>query len=61
MIEGKEKEEEDKVLVRSDGTATYIAKDIPHAAWKLGLVEDPSLPRIYEAVGWLNALCYNPC
>ncbi|HJS68077.1 MAG TPA: arginine--tRNA ligase [Nitrososphaera sp.] len=35
------KDEEDKVLVRSDGTATYIAKDIPYAAWKLGLVEDP--------------------
>jgi len=35
------KDEEDKVLVRSDGTATYIAKDIPYAAWKLGLVDDP--------------------
>jgi arginyl-tRNA synthetase len=33
--------EEEKVIVRSDGTATYIAKDIPYAAWKLGLVEDP--------------------
>jgi arginyl-tRNA synthetase len=33
--------EEDKVVVRSDGTATYVAKDIPYAAWKLGLVEDP--------------------
>lgn len=33
--------EEDKVLVRSNGTATYIAKDIPYAAWKLGLVKDP--------------------
>ena len=33
--------EEDKVIVRSNGTATYIAKDIPYAAWKLGLVEDP--------------------
>jgi arginyl-tRNA synthetase len=42
VIEEKEgKEEEDKVLVRSDGTATYIAKDIPYAAWKLGIVEDP--------------------
>ncbi|MDQ4016268.1 MAG: arginine--tRNA ligase [Thermoproteota archaeon] len=41
VIVGKEKEEEDKVLIRSDGTATYIAKDIPYAAWKLGLVEDP--------------------
>ena len=31
----------DKVIVRSDGTATYMAKDIPYAAWKLGLVDDP--------------------
>jgi arginyl-tRNA synthetase len=34
-------DEEDKVIVRSDGTATYVAKDIPYAAWKLGLVRDP--------------------
>ncbi len=33
--------EEDKVLVRSNGVATYIAKDIPYAAWKLGIVDDP--------------------
>lgn len=33
--------DDDKVLVRSGGTATYMAKDIPYAAWKLGLVEDP--------------------
>jgi arginyl-tRNA synthetase len=39
--------EEDKVLVRSDGTATYIAKDIPYAAWKLGFVEDPFFYREY--------------
>ncbi len=32
---------DDKVLVRSNGTATYIAKDIPYAAWKLGLLDDP--------------------
>jgi len=31
----------EKVLVRSDGTAVYVAKDIPYAAWKLGLVPDP--------------------
>ena len=36
-----EGEEENKVIVRSDGTATYMAKDIPYAAWKLGLVDDP--------------------
>jgi arginyl-tRNA synthetase len=40
IIKG-EKNEEDKILVRSNGTATYIAKDIPYAAWKLGLLEDP--------------------
>ncbi len=33
--------DEDKVLVRSNGIATYIAKDIPYAAWKLGILEDP--------------------
>ena len=31
---------EDKVLVRSDGTVVYVAKDIPYAAWKIGLVGD---------------------
>ncbi|MEK0327130.1 MAG: arginine--tRNA ligase [Nitrosopumilus sp.] len=40
IIKG-EKNEEDKVLVRSNDTATYIAKDIPYAAWKLGLLPDP--------------------
>lgn len=40
VIPGEGKEE-DKVIVRSNGTATYIAKDIPYAAWKLGLLEDP--------------------
>jgi arginyl-tRNA synthetase len=33
--------EEDKVLIRSNGTATYIAKDIPYATWKLGIIDDP--------------------
>ena len=33
--------EDCKVIVRSDGTATYIAKDIPYAAWKLGIICDP--------------------
>ena len=36
-----EKNEDDKILIRSNGTATYIAKDIPYAAWKLGLLDDP--------------------
>lgn len=40
--------EEDKVIVRSNGTATYIAKDIPYAAWKLGLLDDPFSYEKYE-------------
>jgi arginyl-tRNA synthetase len=37
----KLEDEVDKVLIRKDGTTTYIAKDIPYAAWKLGVVDDP--------------------
>ncbi|HJU80003.1 MAG TPA: arginine--tRNA ligase, partial [Nitrososphaeraceae archaeon] len=33
-------EEGDKIIVRSDGTATYIAKDIPYALLKVGTLED---------------------
>ncbi|MDH3736746.1 MAG: arginine--tRNA ligase [Nitrosopumilus sp.] len=47
VIRGENKEE-DKVIVRSNGTATYIAKDIPYAAWKLGLLEDPFNYKKYE-------------
>lgn len=36
----EEKEGEDKILLRSNGTATYIAKDIPYAAWKIGAISD---------------------
>jgi len=32
---------EEKVVVRSDGTVVYVAKDIPYAAWKIGIVDDP--------------------
>ena len=34
-------EEADKVILRSDGTSTYIAKDIPYAVWKTGFLPDP--------------------
>jgi arginyl-tRNA synthetase len=37
----KSEKEGDKVLVRSDSTITYFAKDIPYAMWKLGYVENP--------------------
>ncbi len=32
--------QKDKVIVRSDGTATYIAKDLSYAAWKVGILKD---------------------
>ncbi len=38
---------EQKVVVRSDGTTVYVAKDIPYAAWKVGLVDDPFRYRKY--------------
>ncbi len=43
----KSESEEDKVLVRSNGIATYIAKDIPYAAWKLGILDDPFFYKKY--------------
>ena len=47
VIRGKDSKD-DKVIVRSNGTATYIAKDIPYAAWKLGLLDDPFHYKKYE-------------
>jgi arginyl-tRNA synthetase len=51
------KDEEEKVIVRSDGTATYVAKDIPYAAWKLGLVKDPFSYKEF-AVQWDGSPLY---
>jgi arginyl-tRNA synthetase len=34
---------QDKILVRSDGTATYTAKDIAYHLWKFGLLDDVQL------------------
>ena len=40
---------EEKVVVRSDGTAVYVAKDIPYAAWKIGVIHDPFGYEVYSA------------
>ena len=40
---------EEKVVVRSDGTVVYVAKDIPYAAWKIGLVDDPFGYELYSS------------
>ncbi|MFQ5712157.1 MAG: arginine--tRNA ligase [Candidatus Geothermarchaeales archaeon] len=39
--------EEDKVLIKSDGAKTYVAKDIPLAMWKLGKLPSTLKYRLY--------------
>ena len=36
--EGKDEENREKVIVRSDGTVTYVGKDIAYQLWKFGLL-----------------------
>lgn len=38
-----------KVLVRSDGTPNYAAKDIAYHMWKLGIIEDNMLFKVFIA------------
>ena len=42
----------DKILVRSDGTATYTAKDISYQLWKFGLADDPQIGVQFRFVLW---------
>jgi len=35
----EEEEEREKIIVRSDGTVTYVGKDIAYQLWKFGLLE----------------------
>ncbi len=42
----------DKILVRSDGTATYTAKDIAYQLWKFGLTDDPEIGVQFHFVPW---------
>ena len=42
----------DKILVRSDGTATYTAKDIAYQLWKFGLTDDPHIGVQFEFAPW---------
>lgn len=43
---------QDKILVRSDGTATYAAKDIANHLWKFGLTDDPALGVQFHYAPW---------
>jgi arginyl-tRNA synthetase len=42
----------DKILVKSDGTATYTAKDIATQLWKFGLNDDPEIGVQFHFVPW---------
>ncbi len=42
----------DKIMVRSDGTATYTGKDIANQLWKFGLPDDPQIGRLFRFVPW---------
>ncbi|MGI9060442.1 MAG: arginine--tRNA ligase [Ktedonobacteraceae bacterium] len=42
----------DKIIVRSDGTATYTAKDIAYQLWKFGLGDDPRIGVQFNFVPW---------
>jgi arginyl-tRNA synthetase len=44
-------EEPDKVIVRSDGTVTYVGKDIAYQLWKFGLLGRDFQYRRWEAPG----------
>jgi len=50
LIKGYEKET-DKVLIRSDGSSTYIAKDIAYAFWKLGIIKDKFRYKLTDKYG----------
>jgi arginyl-tRNA synthetase len=42
-------EDPDKVIVRSDGTVTYVGKDIAYQLWKFGLLDKDFEYRLWEA------------
>jgi arginyl-tRNA synthetase len=42
----------DKILVKSDGTATYTGKDIAYQLWKFGLTDDPRIGARFEFLPW---------
>jgi arginyl-tRNA synthetase len=44
-------EDPDKVIVRSDGTVTYVGKDIAYQMWKFGLLERDFGYRFWDAAG----------
>lgn len=42
----------DKILVKSDGTATYTGKDIAYQLWKFGLSDDKRIGAKFHFIPW---------
>ena len=49
MSEGDDAIDEDKIIVRSNGTVTYTGKDIAYQLWKLGKLDRDFRYRLYRA------------
>ena len=49
--EDAEAEQREKVIVRSDGTVTYVGKDIAYQFWKLGVLGKDFYYRVFEERG----------
>ena len=47
-VAGSEEEPREKVIVRSDGTVTYVGKDMAYQLWKFGLLGKDFHYRIFE-------------
>ncbi len=45
----EEAEDDEKIIVRSDGTVTYVGKDIAYQLWKFGLLGLDFQYRLYDA------------
>jgi arginyl-tRNA synthetase len=48
----KEEDHKEKVIVRSDGTVTYVGKDIALQMWKYGLLDRDFYYHLFEAGLW---------
>jgi arginyl-tRNA synthetase len=43
--------DDDKIIVRSNGTVTYVGKDIAYQMWKLGLLDKDFLYELFDSTG----------
>jgi arginyl-tRNA synthetase len=41
--------DDDKIIVRSNGTVTYVGKDIAYQLWKLGLLDQDFLYDLFDS------------